>query len=129
MKKATAAVIVSALVITLGGTTAFAFGRSGQTGYQNNVAGTADMVYNENSKCEYCEEYGRHYVDADNDGICDNCTRNTDDTVSYCWRGYSSSDSNHCEAPGNCGGNGYQQAQSASCDGTGQHAGHGYGRR
>lgn len=126
MRKITAAVIVSALVITLGGTTALAFGRSGQTGYQNNVAGSEDMVYNENSKCEYCEEYGRHYVDTDNDGICDNCTRNTDDTVSYCRRGYSSSDSSHYYESS---GNGYQYAASASCDGTGQHAGHGYGHR
>ena len=71
MKKTTAAVIVSAIVITLGGTTALAYGQSGRNGSQNDVAGTADMVYNQNSNYAYCEEYGRHCTDADNDGICD----------------------------------------------------------
>ena len=55
-----------------------------QNGYQNNVAGTTDMVYNQNSKCEYCDKYGHHYTDANNDGICDHYTSNTSDTGSYC---------------------------------------------
>lgn len=83
-KTALAAVIASAVVITLGGTTALAFGHSGQNGYQNNVVQTADMVYNQNSKCEYCDKYGHHYTDADNDGICDHYTSNASNTGSYC---------------------------------------------
>ena len=133
-KTALAAVIASAAVITLGGTTALAFGSPGQNGRQNSVAGNADMVYNQNSKCEYCEEYGHHYTDTDNDGICDYCRRAADDTVSYCRQGYSTSGSvsgrgHHYEASGKCGGSGYRHAVSSSCDGTGHHAGHGYGRR
>lgn len=83
-KTALAAVIASAAVITLGGTTVLAFGSSGQNGRQNSVAGNADMVYNQSSKCEYCEEYGHHYTDTDNDGICDYRSRAADDTVSSC---------------------------------------------
>ncbi len=97
---ALAAVIASTVAITLGGTTALAFGHSGQNGYQNSVAGTTDMVYNQNSNCEYCEEYGRHYTDANNDGICDYYD-----------------------------GSGYHRSSSAYCDGTGHHAGRGYSRR
>ena len=133
-KTALAAVIASAAVITLGGTTALAFGSPGQNGRQNSVAGNADMVYNQNSKCEYCEEYGHHYTDTDNNGICDYCRRAADGTVSYCRQGYSTSGSvsgrgHHYEASGKCGGSGYRHAVSSSCDGTGHHAGHGYGRR
>ena len=133
-KTALAAVIASAVVITLGGTTALAFGSPGQNGRQNSVAGNADMVYNQNSKCEYCEEYGHHYTDTDNDGICDYCRRAADGTVSCCRQGYSTSGSvsgrgHHYEASGKCGGSGYRHAVSSSCDGTGHHAGHGYGRR
>ena len=83
-KTALAAVIASAAVITLGGTTVLAFGSSGQNGRQNSVAGNAYMVYNQSSKCEYCEEYRHHYTDTDNDGICDYRSRAADDTVSSC---------------------------------------------
>ena len=122
-KTALAAVIASAVVITLGGTTALAFGHSGQNGYQNNVVQTADMVYNQNSKCEYCEEYGHHYTDADNDGICDYCTRDADNDgiCDYCTR--------DADNDGICHRNGYHHAASVSCDGTGHHAGHSYGHR
>ena len=37
MKKTAAAIIAAALVITLGGTTAFAFNRAGQSDSQNTV--------------------------------------------------------------------------------------------
>lgn len=133
-KTALAAVIASAVVITLGGTTALAFGHTAQNGGQNSIAGTTDMVYNQNSKCEYCEEYGHHYTDADNDGICDYCThdtdnngicdyctRNTDNAVPACRHGYSTS--------GICDGSGCRHALSVSCGGSGHHAGHGYGHR
>lgn len=70
-KTALAAVIASAVVITLGGTTALAFGHSGQNGYQNNVAGTADMVYNQSSNCAYCEEESKHRVYASDTGPTD----------------------------------------------------------
>lgn len=110
MKKSTAAVIVSALVITLGGTTALAFGQSGRAGYQNSVDRTADMVYNQNCKCGYCEEYGHQYTDTDNDGVCDYCTRNY-------------------ESVSDQGVNGYHCISVSSCNGTGHHAGHRYGHR
>lgn len=70
-KTALAAVIASAVVITLGGTTALAFGQSGQNGYQNNVAGTTDMVYNQSSNCAYCEEESKHRVYASDTGPTD----------------------------------------------------------
>lgn len=74
-KTALAAVIASAVVITLGGTTALAFGHSGQNGgqngYQNNVAGTTDMVYNQSSNCAYCEEESKHRVYASDTGPTD----------------------------------------------------------
>lgn len=133
-KTALAAVIASAAVITLGGTTALAFGSPGQNSRQNSVVGNADMVYNQNSKCEYCEEYGHHYSDTDNNGICDYCSRAADDTASYCRHGYSTSGSvsrngHHYETYGACDGSGYNRTVSSSCDGTGHHAGHGYGHR
>lgn len=133
-KTALAAVIASAAVITLGGTTALAFGSSGQNGRQNSVAGNADMVYNQNSKCEYCEEYGHHYTATGNNGICDYCSRAADGTASYCRHGYSTSGSvsrngHHYETYGACDGSGYNRTVSSSCDGTGHHTGHGYGHR
>ena len=73
-KTVLAAVITSAVVIALGGTTALAFGHSGQNGYQNNVAGTTDMVYNQSSNCVYCEEESKHRVYAS-----DTCQTNTDE--------------------------------------------------
>ena len=94
-----------------------AFGSSDQNGSQNNIAGTADMVYNQTSKCEYCSEYGHRYSDTDNDGICDYCTRTADSTAPYCRHELSSS------------GSGHHYGASDACGGTGHHAGRGYSHR
>ena len=132
MKKSTAAVIVSALVAALGGTTAFAVGQSDQSRYQNSADAASGKVYDQSSICGYCEEHGLCYTDADNDGICDYCTRSTDGAASNCRRGYSASrdssgSSHHYESSGACDGSGYHQAASASR--SGHHTGHGCGHR
>lgn len=74
MKKKTAAIIIAALVITLGGTTAFAFGHSSSSDIKNQrtVSGvSSDIRYNRNSVCSYCKSTGHCFHDSDGDGICD----------------------------------------------------------
>lgn len=67
MKKLTAGIITSVLVVTLAGSTAFALGRYGQTdtGSSDSPAGQQTVI------CRSCGECGHHFADEDGDGICD----------------------------------------------------------
>ena len=79
MKKTAAAIIAAALVITLGGTTAFAFNRAGQSDSQNTVDRAAGMGYNQYNECTYCGETGHCYTDSNGDGVCDHRASHTTD--------------------------------------------------
>ena len=78
MKKIITALIISAFVIVLGGTTIFAAGRGRQA--SQNAAG--------NPQCPAagtgyaCSVAGQYFTDTDGDGICD--YRNTDDRSEVC---------------------------------------------
>ena len=64
MKKVTTAIVISAFVIVLGGTAAFAAGYDRQE-----TRGTAgNRQYSTDSACQGT---GYHFTDADGDGICD----------------------------------------------------------
>ena len=117
MKKTAAAIIAAALVITLGGTTAFAFNRAGQSDSQNTVDRAAGMGYNQYNECTYCGETGHCYTDSDGDGICDHRASHTTD-AGTCYKYIHSTSDTGCP-----GGSAYH------CDGTGHHAGHRYGHR
>ena len=120
MKKKTAAIIIAALVITLGGTTAFEFGHSSSSDIKNQrtVSGvSSDIRYNQNSVCSYCKSTGHCFHDSDGDGICD----------------YYKSDT----SLGNTGGSyahhmygtGHHSEPDHNYNYRGHHEGHGYGHR
>ena len=117
MKKAAAVIIAAALIITLGGTTAFAFSRAGHTGSRNTVDRSAGMKYNQYSECTYCGEPGHCFVDSDGDGICDHRSSEIPD-AGTCY-----TSANRTSDAGCLSGSAYH------CDGTGHHAGHRYGHR
>ena len=76
MKKIMAAIVISAFVIVLGGTTAFAVGR----GRQEAPAGTAG---NKQYSTDYaCQGTGRYFIDENGDNICD--YRNTAENTGEC---------------------------------------------
>lgn len=115
MKKTVAAIIISAFVITLGGTTAFAFSRA--TGNQNDVAKQTGTEYNQYNECTYCGESGHCFTDSDDDGICDHRSVNTNGTGT-CY--------NHMHSTSHAG---CVSGSSHSYDGSGHHAEHRYGHR
>lgn len=117
MKKAAAAIIAATLIITLGGTTVFAFSRTGQADSRNTVDRSTGMGYNQYSECTYCGEPGHCFVDSDGNGICDHRTSGITDTSTYYNNTNSISDARCLR------GSAYH------CDGTGHHAGHRYGHR
>ena len=69
MKKLTAGLITSALVIVLGSTTALAVGNGRQTGAGNGL--NAGSQYSAGCTGTFCESTGYYFTDEDGDGICD----------------------------------------------------------
>ena len=137
MKKTAAVIITAALVVTLGGTTAFAFGRSGQTGSQNSVARSAYTRYNQYSECTYCGGSGHRFTDADGDGVCDNYAAGSgiyrndadgDGVCDYYTADTSDTDLSRGYARG-ASGSGQRSESARYYNGTGNHAGHRYGHR
>ncbi|MEA4822805.1 MAG: hypothetical protein VB111_01660 [Clostridiaceae bacterium] len=63
MKKILTGILLAALIVSLGTTTAFAVS---QPGGQNFVDANNDGI------CDNCDST-RHFIDANGDGICDNC--------------------------------------------------------
>lgn len=120
MKKKAAAIIIAALVITLGGTTAFAFTHNNPSYVQEQkkVSEAADDTrYVTNSVCGYCRSSGHCFNDSDGDGICDyyktDTSLNNNGSHNIC-HGYGTS--HHSEQDHN-----YNYSQ--------HHAGHGYWHR
>ena len=69
MKKLTAGLITSALVIVLGSTTALAVGNGRQAAAGNGL--NADSQYSAGCTGTFCESTGYYFTDEDGDGICD----------------------------------------------------------
>lgn len=69
MKKLTAGIITSALVIVLGSTTALAVGNVRQAAAGNGL--NADSQYSAGCTGTFCESTGYYFTDEDGDGICD----------------------------------------------------------
>lgn len=69
MKKLTAGIITSALVIVLGSTTALAVGNGRQAGPGNGLS--AEGQYPSGCTGVFCEGAGYYFTDEDGDGICD----------------------------------------------------------
>lgn len=125
MKKTAAAVMASALIITLSGTTVFArncpkrsyipdaITVSVADSVTNAVTGLKNIVYNhcnQYNQCDYCDADGYRYTDADGDGICDhrvsvpaNDCPNYDGSAQYN-KNYNESANQNNSSP-YCGGN------------------------
>lgn len=126
MKKIMATIIISAFVIALGGTTAFAVGRGRQE--------TRSTAGNRQYSADYtCQGTGTYFTDTDGDGICD--YRNTAESTGVCphLETPAVEDSaaetpaveyrHHLRCAGIGSGNG---AGYGACDGTGYGAGYGH---
>ena len=69
MKKLTAGIITSALVIVLGSTTALAVGNGRHAGAGNGL--NTGSQYSAGCTGTFCESTGYYFTDEDGDGICD----------------------------------------------------------
>lgn len=65
MKRVLTGIVATALVLSVGVTSAFAAGR----GHGRHFTDT-----NGDGVCDYYTTGGRYFVDADGDGVCDNCS-------------------------------------------------------